>query len=141
MGFIDVVLYISVALLYNLLIHNLAVISYRDLPYNEKVINGTIMMILFGGIGILISKIINERNKDLKDSTVSKGLFWGGILLIITAIFANWGQIAEEVKLISIAGILGGIIWYGYNRDKNLVKKKEIEGKINEEILNELVPE
>lgn len=139
MGFFDIVLYISVALLYNLLIHNLASISYRDLPYNDKLANSTIMLILFGGIGILVSKLINERNKELKDSFVSKGLYWGGILLILTAIFANWDKITEEIKLLSIAGLLGGIIWYGYKRNKTILKKKEEEGKLNEEIINELV--
>lgn len=139
MAIFDVVLYISVALLYNLLIHNIASLSYKDLPYNEKVASTTIMLILFGGIGILLAKLINERNKELKDSFVSKGLFWGGILLIITAIFANWDKINEEVKLLSIAGLLGGLIWYGYRRNKNIIKKKEEEGKINEEIINELV--
>lgn len=139
MGFFDGVLYISVALLYNLLIHNLASISYRDLPYNEKLSNSTIMLILFGGIGILVSKLINERNKELRNSFVSKGLYLGGILLILTAIFANWDKITEEIKLLSIAGLLGGIIWYGYKRNKTILKKKEKEGKLNEEIINELV--
>ncbi|ARF09543.1 hypothetical protein Indivirus_1_166 [Indivirus ILV1] len=139
MGFFDIVLYISVALLYNLLIHSLASISYRDLPYNEKLANSTIMLILFGGIGILISKLIDERNKELKNSFVSKGLYFGGILLIVTAIFANWDKITEEIKLFTIAGLLGGIIWYGYNKNKQELKRKEIEGKLNEKIINDLV--
>lgn len=139
MAAFDIVLYISVALLYNLLIHNIASLTYKDLPYNEKVANITIMLILFGGIGILLSKLINERNKELKDSFVSKGLFWGGVLLIITAIFANWNKINEEVKLLSIAGLFGGLIWYGYKRNKDALKKKEEEGKLNAEIINELV--
>ena len=105
----------------------------------EKVANTSVMLILFGGMGILISKIIHERNKKLKESFVSKGLYYGGILLIITAIFANWENISEEIKLLAIAGIFGGLIWYGYKRDKSLIQKKEEEAKINEEVLNELV--
>lgn len=141
MGFIDTALIISIALAYNLLIHNLASLSYADLQFSEKHTNTIVMLILFGGIGILISKVINEKHKEINESYVSKGLYYGGILLILTAIFANWENISEEIKLLAVAGIFGGLIWYGYKRDKSLIKKKEEESKINEEIINELVPE
>lgn len=141
MGFIDTALIISIAISYNLLIHMIASLSYRDLQFEEKNMNTIVLLILFGGIGILISKVLVDKNKELSDSYVSKGLYYGGILLILTAIFANWENIAEEVKLLAIAGIFGGLIWYGYNRDKNIIKKKQEEAKINEEILDELVPE
>lgn len=127
--------------MYNVLVHNIASLSYKDYQYKEKHTNSLIMLILFGGIGILISKIINERNKDLKNSYVSTGLYWGGILLLLTAIIASWDDLAEEIKLIGIAGIFGLLIWYGYSRDTKNIKKKEAEGKINEEILNELIPD
>ena len=141
MGFIDTVLIISIALAYNLLIHNLASLSYKDEQWEQKNINTIVMLILFGGIGILVSKVLAEKHKELNESYVSKGLYYGGILLILTAIFANWENISEEIKLLSIAGIFGGLIWYGYKRDKKIIQKKEEESKINEEIINELVPE
>ena len=127
--------------MYNLLVHSLASLSYKELQYEEKHSNTIVMLILFGGIGILISKVLQERHKDLNNSFVSTGLYYGGVLLIVTAIFANWENISEEIKLFSIAGILGGLIWYGYKRDKSIMKKKQEESKINEEIINELVPE
>ena len=141
MGFIDTVLFISIVFTYNLLINLLASQAYSELQYEEKMVNTSIFLILFGAIGILISKVIHERNKQLQESFVTKGLYYGGILLIITAIFANWENISQEIKLLAIAGIFGGLIWYGYKRDKTMLQKKEEEGKINEEIINELVPE
>ena len=141
MGFFDTALIISIALMYNALVHFICSASYKDLQYEEKNSNSVVMLILFGGLGILVAKILNEKNKELEESSVSKGLYYGGILLILTSIFANWENIAEELKLLAVAGILGGLIWFGYKKDKTKIKKKEIESKINEEILNELVPD
>jgi uncharacterized membrane protein len=125
--------------MYNLFVHNLASVSYKDNQYEEKHQNTIIMLILFGGIGILISKIMDDKNKDLKNSFVSKGFYYGGIILIVTSIFANWESITEELKLFVVAGILGFLIWYGYNREKSLKNRKIQEGKINEEIISNLV--
>ena len=141
MGFFDTALVISIAIMYTLVINLVAAASYKDLQYEEKMSNTLVMLILFGGIGILISKVLKEKNKELKDSSVGKGLHYGGILLILTSIFANWQNISEELKLLAFAGILGGLIWFGYNKDKTKIQKKKIESKINEEILNELVPD
>ena len=141
MGFFDTALIISIALMYNLLIHNIASLTYRDEAYDQKMTNTVVMLILFGGVGILVAKVLKERNADLEESFVGKGLYYGGILLILTSIFANWENISEELKLLGIAGILGGLIWYGYKQDKTKIKKKKLEAKINEEILDELVPD
>ena len=62
MGFFDTALIISIAIMYNLLVHNLASLSYRELQYEEKHANTIVMLILFGGIGILVAKVLRERN-------------------------------------------------------------------------------
>ena len=141
MGIVDIVLYVSIAIMYNFFVHTLASISYKDLQYEEKHQNTVVMLVLFGGIGILISKIIDDKNKKYKNSFVSKGLYYGGILLILTSLFANWESIAEESKLFVVAGALGCLIWYGYHRETTIEKKKEEDGKINEEIISKLVDE
>lgn len=139
MSILDVTLYISIAILYNLFVHNLASISYKDLQYNEKHQNTIVMLILFGAIAIIVSKIIEKNNKKKKQGYVSRGLFYGGILLILTALFANWDAIISELRLFMLAGALILIIWYGHNREKKQLKKEEEDEKINEEILTDLV--
>ena len=96
------------------------------------------MLILFGGIGILISKIMNDKRK-YKNGFVSKGLYYGGLLLILTAVFANWETIAQEMKLLFVAGLLGGLIWYGNKRESVIEKKKEEEAEINDKVIGEIV--
>jgi len=140
MGIIDTIIYISIAIMYNLFVHNLASISYKDSQYEEKHQNTIIMLILFGGIGILISKMIDNKNKK-NNSLVSKGLYYGSILLLLTALVANWESIMEEMKLFIIGGVFGCLLWYGYNRENDLNEKMEKDKQINEKILNELVNE
>lgn len=139
MGLFDIILYVSIAIMYNLFVHTLASISYKDSQYDEKHQNTIVMLILFGGIGILVSKIMDDKNKKYKNSFVSKGLYYGGILLILTALFANWESIVEEMKLFIVGGVFGCLIWYGYQRETSINEKIEEDRKINEEILSELV--
>jgi len=116
MHIIDIILCIGIIIMYNLFVHNLASLSYKDLQYDEKHQNTIIMLILFGGIGIILSRMINNKFK--KKKYLINGLYYGSILLIITALFANWEIIAEEMKLIFIVAVLGFIIWYGNEREK-----------------------
>ena len=139
MGLIDISIYVGIALLYNLLIHNLASLSYKDLQYDEKHQNTIIMLIMFGGIGILISKIINEKRIKYKNKYVSKGLYYGGVLLIVTALLTNWDAVEDEMKLLFVAGLFGCLIWFGQKREESVEEKKKEEGKINEEIITEIV--
>ena len=139
MGLVDISIYVGIALLYNLLIHNLASMSYKDLQYDEKHQNTIIMLIMFGGIGILVSKIINEKRIKYKNKYVSKGLYYGGILLIVTALFTNWESVEDEMKLLFVAGLFGFLIWFGQKREDSIEEKKKEEGKINEEIITEIV--
>lgn len=132
MSLVDVITYVSIALMYNLFAHSLASITYKDLQFEAKYENTVAMLVLLGGIGIMMSKIISD--KLYKKSVVSKGLFYGGILLLLTVLMANWQTIAEEMKLFMIAGLLAILIWYGYNREK-----KELDGDMNEKILDDLV--
>lgn len=139
MTFIDVTLYSSIAIMYNLFVHNLASMSYRDLQYDDKYENTLIMIVIFGISGIIISKCVIDKNKEYKNSLVSKGLYYGGIMLILTALFVNWENMTEELKLLLIAGVFVYLLWYSRKRDNYNVIKKEEEGKINEEIINEIV--
>lgn len=139
MGFIDIVLYTGIALVYNLFVHFLATISYSDLQYDEKHQNTLIMLVLFGGIGILVAKIMDDKNKKYKNKYVSTGLYYGGILLLLTALFASWDSIGEEMKLFLVGAILVLLIWYGYKRETAIETKKAEDAKINEEVINEMM--
>lgn len=120
MGIIDTGLSIGIAITYNLLAHNIASFSYKDLPYNEKLDKTVVMLFIFGIAGYVISKFVldNHKNK-FQNETVNDGLKFGGILLIITAAFANWAGISEEMKILGIGGVFGYMIYYAYNKNRS----------------------
>lgn len=122
MGFLNLIMYASIATMYNIFVHHMTSIMYKDLAYQERH-NKTSILLLLSGIGaIVIAKMIMDETKKYNNSIVSYGLFLGGIILIITTILANWQDMTDKIKLISSGMVLLGLIWYAYkyqNREEN----------------------
>lgn len=133
----DIILQVSIAIVYNLFVHNLASISFKDEQFEEKQHNTTIMLIIFGIFAIVASKLIFEDY--FQSQIISTGFFYGGILLIITAIFANWNNITTQFKLIIVGIALGLLIWYSYKKETSSKQTPDIT--TNEQIINETIKE
>lgn len=117
------VIYLSIASIYNILVHNVASFLYKDQQYDEKNKSVTTFIIIAGIFAIVVAKLIED--KDDKHVLVVKGMTIGGILLLITVLLVNWENITEEIKIISMMGIFGCILWYAFN------KKNKQNDKIN----------
>lgn len=115
---IDLIIIITIAIFYNLFIHILSSTQYKDYQYEEKRKKSCILIIIAGIFAIIVSKILDYYQTG---RLISKGLFWGGILLIITAIIASWNNkyISENIKLLIIGIIFAVLIWFGLKREKN----------------------
>lgn len=124
----DVIIYALIAIVYNIFAHNFANTIYQDYQYNEKCQNTLIMIVVFGCAGILISKVVESKN-DNKKTNISKGLFYGGCLLLLTAFIANWDSIIEESKMFITSGLLLGLLWYAYVRDTQQNANKKLKKK------------
>lgn len=118
MALLDIIITITIAIMYNLLVHSIASAGFKDMQYSEKQQNTIIMMVIFGAIGVLVSKYLEKKNKI--QTNISKGLLYGGILLVIMAIMINWSDIASELRMFVIVLIFGIIVWYDYYRNNNL---------------------
>ena len=123
MSIFDITLAFSIVIVYNIFVHILASISFKDEQFEEKQKNTTLMLIIFGVVGIVASILLFEQYYSNK--IVSNGLFYGGIILIITAILANWSNISTIMKL-ALAGLaLGLLIWYSFKvQDSPLIETK-----------------
>ncbi len=133
MGLLNITVSTTIAILYNLLVHHLTSMTFRDMPYEEK-INKSITFILVAGIlGVVMSKMLfKPKKKDKKNgkpSVVSNGLWLGGLLLIVTSIFVNWQTMSDDIKLIMVAATLFGLIYYS---KKTLEDDSEEDGKDEE---------
>ena len=123
MNIFDKSLYIVIAIFYNLFIHYLTGSLYKNLPYADRHSNSIVFLAVAGISAIVISKIYIEKND--KNKIVSKGLTIGGILLLITSLFANWENITNEYKLYLTGITFLLIIWYSYKQ------KEETKDKTN----------
>jgi len=129
-------IYLSIAFLYNILVHNIASFLYKDQQYDEKNKSVTTFIIIAGIFAIVISKLIED--KDNKHILVVKGMMIGGILLLITVLLVNWENITEEIKIIMMMGIFGYILWIAFNKKNKLNGKYKME---QEEIKHEEMEE
>lgn len=112
---LDIGVYISIALAYNIFAHSLITSLYKDIPYGERY-NKTIVMLLIFGVGALIlSKLLLRDGQEYGDSVVSMGLGIGGGLLIFSALIGNWENMATDLKMYISAAIFIVIFWTSYN--------------------------
>ena len=88
---------------------------YKDAPYDEKFGNTLIFLFIAGVAGVVIGRVILDDNHKYQNSAVSKGLFIGGIMLIITSLFVNWDNMGDESRLLILGLLFGSIIWVAYN--------------------------
>jgi uncharacterized membrane protein YhaH (DUF805 family) len=126
-----------VAILYNMAAHYTVSNSTKELPYHDK-INKTAMAIIVAGIlAIIFAKKIEDKDKDINKQVVSRGLWYGGLLLVITPVVGIWTSTTFDMQLITLVILLGGIIWLSNryiepteekttqkNRSKSKKKKK-----------------
>jgi len=118
--------YIFIAILYNLFIHLLTSKLYKNALYDEKHSNSVVFLVISGIVGIVISKIFMQHYKKYKNNIVSKGLYAGGIFLIITAIISNWDSVGDNFKIVLSGLILVIMIWIPY-RSKTKEPVDEID--------------
>ena len=103
----DTALTLAVLITYNLFAHTLASVTYKDLQYEAKNQSTITMLLIIGIIGMVVAKFISNK-------IISNGIFYGSILLILTAIMANWQNIASDARLFLMTGLFGFILWYAY---------------------------
>jgi len=115
MKFLDFFVYIIIAISYNLFIHQISAILYKDLSFEDKFNNSLILLFISGILGIIIAKLILKKEQNYKESPVSIGFCIGGIILILTTIIVNWENMNDEIKLCISCFTFGTIIWYFYN--------------------------
>jgi len=109
----DAVIYIPLALIFNLFAHKVTSVLYRDLDYDEKLHRSVVLLFIIGVAAIVISKIL------LKQKTIKKGMNIGGILLVITSLYANWENMTEEFKLIIFTMMFGTLLYYAHRKNSN----------------------
>lgn len=108
MGFMDLCVYVIIAVCYNLFIHQVTSMLYKDCTYDEKYKKSLTFLFIAGLAAIIVAK------SSIKKQIVSIGLTLGGAILILTSIIVNWKNMTDEIKLCMSAVGFGIVIWYFY---------------------------
>ena len=129
MGLLNLTVSTTIAILYNLFIHHLTSILFKNDSYEDK-INKSIIMLLISGIGGIVSikTLFSDDSKSGSSGSpgvVENGMWLGGILLILTSIFVNWSDMGDDIKLIMVFISLVALIYYS---------KKTLENGSNKQI-------
>jgi len=115
MVLLDIFVYTTIAISYNIFVHHLATTIYKDLPFDEKYNKSLVFIFIAGLIGIVVSKLILKKGSEYTKSVVSMGLGIGGAILIVTSIITNWNNLADEIRLFLSALVFGVLVYYFYN--------------------------
>lgn len=114
MGFATIALTISIALVYNLFIHYMTSLMFRDSAYQQKFSNTLTVLFVAGVAGVVLGKIMLPDNPRYSNIAVNNGFLYGGLLLIVTSLFVNWENMGEELRLMMMGAIFGVLIYFAY---------------------------
>ena len=129
MGIASTSLTIAIAIIYNIFVHHLTSMMYRDNAYEQKFSNTLTTLFVAGVAGVVIGKVFLPGSKSYNNPAVNQGFFVGGLLLIVTSLFVNWENMGEEVRLVMTGLVLGALIWFAYQYadSDNDEEDKEVE--------------
>ena len=128
----DVLVYIIIALILNIFAHQVACSAYKNCPYDEKYEKSMILLFVLGISAIVSSNFLIKRDQKYSESVVSIGMTLGGLLLILTVIVVNWGDMTDEIRLFISGLFLIFVLYYFYNYYEK--HKMKIYGEKDEDI-------
>jgi len=124
MGLLNITVSTSIAILYNIFVHHMTSIMLKDATYEEKVNKSVVFILIAGIMGVVMSNLLFEDDTKKGASVISNGLWLGGILLIISAIFVNWQSLSDDIKLVMIGVTFVALIYYS---KRSLEREDEYE--------------
>lgn len=140
MGFADKTLYISIAIAYNLFIHNLASFTYKGLQYNTKVKRTAVLLFIAGTLAYLIAKfVLEDKQNSFNNPNVSYGLKIGGILLILTSFFSNWDNFGDEMKIMAVGAAFGYLVYYAYSNKDTEENEEDEDEEENKDLVDKVL--
>lgn len=99
-----------IALFYNIFVHYLISTIYKNDSYNEKMSNGTLVIII-AGIGAIALAFFISSSIKVYQNVVSLAMLLGGSALLMTAVISQWESIEDIYKLLISGGGLGLLLW------------------------------
>lgn len=99
-----------ISILYNLFVHYTGALAFKEYTYQDKVDSTLMLLFIAAIVGIVLGRVILQKKKQ-KNGSINNGLFWGGISLLVTSIWAYWMDMGEEGRLILLAIAMGSVTY------------------------------
>jgi uncharacterized membrane protein len=145
---INIILAVPIAIIYNIIIHQLGNIFNNDLMYNDRV-QRNLLLSFGGGILAIFSALYLFCNTcKYKNTTMRYGFYLGAILLLLHSLFYNWSSMQSDTKFIIMVVFLSIMIFYSYRyssdhndhndkiKNKKQIIKDIIKSKVNIDRVN-----
>jgi len=91
--------YLIISIIYNLLFHQIGNITDENASIQQIKDKKFIVLVVGSVVGIVLSKILFEKNTKINNDTLSNGLYMGSILMISYAIGDHWYDMNNEIKI------------------------------------------
>ena len=108
----EAVLYIPIAILYNMFFHKLSPIIFSHDSFVDRYNKTIILLFIMGTLAIVLNRLMIPNNE-----IVRTGIGLGGLLLIGSGVFNNWNQMKDSIKLLVIGILFVALVSRSY---KNL---------------------
>lgn len=109
---IDLLLAVPIGIIYNMIVHESAVVFNDKFNYKDKV-QRTLLMIFGGGlIGMVIAMFCLSNS--VQNTAIKYGLYLGALLLMSHSVIYNWQAMQNDTRIIVMILTLCILIWYSY---------------------------
>ena len=113
MGGFDRFVSVVVALTLNLVAHMIASNTSKELTYEDKVNRTVMVLATIGLVAVFTAKRIKGSDKQNRKYLVfAQGLWYGGLLLILTPLLVVWGGVENDMKIVLLTILMGLIVCY-----------------------------
>lgn len=116
---VDILISISISILYVFFIQKISEMTIKDLEYNERIQKEIIISLIGGIVGYIIAIYLLEIKKyKIKNKAVKYGILLGSTFIIINALIFNWLIIDNDIKLFIIGCLLIFFIFISYKMNE-----------------------
>ena len=128
--FFEAIVYIIIAIVFNYFTFQLMDTLFSHLQYEDRKDKKFTTLLVIGIIGMVLSKILADKNNRFYNNVAGIGFYLGGLFMIFIASTSHWYDMSKELRTF-ISGIgFCWLIWYCYKmfpKEKNKKDKKSIK--------------
>lgn len=110
MSTFDKTVSIIIAIIYNVGAHLIASNTSKELDYNDRIGRTVLVLLAAGAVAVFTATRIKKTNKKRKNLVLAQGLWYAGLMLIVTPLLLIWTGVSNDMKLVLLMLMLGLLV-------------------------------